>query len=110
MIYPTHTLLGSNVLPYSTGGTSLSPSTAAAATAAHYANAAAAYDFTNQYNQSQLDPTNGGANFPYGTSPAVAAAAAAAAAAASNQANVANYAYAALAQQAIPSLTAAYQQ
>lgn len=123
LIYPTHTLLGSNVLgPYqnAAGNNSLSPSTA------HYA-ATSAYDFANQFGAATSGSGNpsleaavaaaNAVNFPYGTggttaSQAVAAAAAAAAAAASNQnANVANYAYAALAQQALPSLTAAaYQQ
>ena len=97
MIYPAHTLLGPNVIPYTNAGASLSP---AAAAAAHYSNA---YDF-NPYSQAQLDPFQYSAN-----NQAVVAAAAAA-----SNPNVANYAYAALAQQAIaagaPSLTTNYQQ
>lgn len=84
------------MLPYGGAGTSLSPAT-------HYTNA---YDFANQYTQAQLDAAAN--SFPYGTSPAVAAAAAAAVA--NNPANVANYAYAALAQQALQPTLAAYQQ
>jgi hypothetical protein len=108
LIYPTHTLLGHNVMPYTGAGTSLSPAAAISAAAAHYSNASAAYDFANQYNQGQLDQSQA-ASFPYGSAASNAALAASAAALASNP-NVANYAYAALAQQALPSLTAAYQQ
>ncbi|CAF0713766.1 unnamed protein product [Brachionus calyciflorus] len=98
LIYPAHTLLGANVLQYPGSATSLSPS------AAHYGTGV--YDFASQYNPTQLDAVN----FPYG-SQAVAAAAAAAGLGSTNQSNAAaNYAYAALAQQSIPSLTAAYQQ
>ena len=99
MIYPTHTLLGPNVLPYNTGA-----NLNQAGTVGHYSNA---YDFTNQYNQSQLDTSA----FSYANSPLVAAAAAAAAAAnVNNPANVANYAYAALAQHALQPTLAGYQQ
>ena len=113
LIYPAHALLGhANLLQYGGGGNGnaqgLSPAAAAAAAAAHYsANAAAAYDFTSQYNQAQLDAQ--AATFPYGSTQQ-ALSAAAAAAAASNPANVANYAYAALAQQAIAAGATAYQQ
>ncbi len=123
LLYPTHTLLGPNVNvlgPYSgAAGTSLSPAAAAAAisNSAHYSNqaaaAAAAYDFANQYNQGQIDAATAAAaaaaaaSFPYNT--AGNNSSAASLAALSNP-NVANYAYAALAQQALPSLTAAYQQ
>lgn len=110
LIYPAHTLLGPNMMQYTNSGQSLSP--AAMQSAAHYTNSAAAYDFANQYNQGQLDAAaaamQSAASFPYGSA-AASSAALASAALASNQ-NVANYAYAALAQQALPSLTAAYQQ
>ena len=86
------------MLQYPGSATSLSPSAAPYGTGV--------YDFANQYNPAQLEAVN----FQYGTQ-AVAAAAAAAGLGNSNQSNAAaNYAYAALAQQAIPSLTAAYQQ
>lgn len=95
MIYPAHTLLGANVLQYPGSAAALSPS------AAQYS--AGVYDFASQYNQAQLDAVN----FPYGSQ--VAAAAGLGTNTQTNTA-AANYAYAALAQQAIPSLTAAYQQ
>ncbi len=110
-------MLGPNLLPYSNGTTTLSPAAAAAAAAAgaHFTNA---YDFAaaSQYNPaSQLDATTlnaaaaAAAGFPYNTSPLSSANPAAVA---SSQ-NLAYNAYAALAQQALPTLTAAaaaYQQ
>ena len=103
-MYPAHTLLGSNVLPFSGSNASLSPASS------HYNNAAAvAYEFAaNQYNQQQqqqqssLDTNS--SSFSYGASQALAAAVA-------SNPNLANYAYAALAQQAsLPSLTTSFQQ
>ena len=106
LIYPAHALLGhANLLQYGNTNTQGLTPAAAAAAAAHYSNAA--YDFTSQYNQAQLDAQ--AATFPYGSTQQ-ALSAAAAAAAASNPANVANYAYAALAQQAIAAGATAYQQ
>ena len=101
LIYPTHTLLGSSILPYNTAAAaSLNQTT----NPIHYSNT---YDFNNQYNQSTLDTSS----FSYANSPLVAAAAAAAAAAnVNNQANVANYAYAALAQHSLQPTLASYQQ
>lgn len=107
-------MLGPNLLPYSNGTTTLSPAAAAAAAAgAHFTNA---YDFAaaSQYNPAaQLDATTlnaaaAAAGFPYNTSPLSSANPAAVA---SSQ-NLAYNAYAALAQQALPTLTAAaaYQQ
>jgi hypothetical protein len=99
------------LLPYSSGTTTLSP----AAAGAHFTNA---YDFAaaSQFNQAaQLDATTlnaaaaaAAAGFPYNTSPLSSANPAAVA---SSQ-NLAYNAYAALAQQALPTLTAAaaYQQ
>lgn len=96
LIYPTHTLLGSSILPYNTAAAaSLNQTT----NPIHYSNT---YDFNNQYNQSPLDTS-----FSYANSPLVAAAAAANV---NNQANLANYAYAALAQHSLQPTLASYQQ
>jgi len=99
LIYPAHTLLGSNVIPYSTGQ-SISPNSQG-----HYTTA---YDLS-PFAAAQLDAS--AAQYQY---------AASAVAAANHQPNgasqmtTANSYYAALASQAIaagaPSLAAAYQQ
>ncbi len=100
LIYPTHNLLGTNILPYNAGA-SLNQTT----NPVHYSNT---YDFASQYNQTTLDTSP----FSYASSPLVAAAAAAAAAANVNSQanNVANYAYAALAQHSLQPTLASYQQ
>lgn len=104
LIYPTHTLLGSNVIPFTGAGASLSPTAQA-----HYTSA---YDLS-QFGAAQLDAAS--ATYSYGAASALAAAAAAnnQGANATQLANANSY-YAALASQAItagaPSLAAAYQQ
>lgn len=112
IIYPAHTLLGSNGIHFATSaasaGASLSPTTQAA----HYATTASAYDLAAQFaSVAQMD-TNAASAYSYGNALTTAALAAAAAQNQQTPANatqLANSYYAALATQAITT-GATYQQ
>jgi hypothetical protein len=109
IIYPAHTLLGSNGIHFATSaasaGASLSPTTQAA----HYATTASAYDLAAQFaSVAQMD-TNAASAYSYGNALTTAALAAQNQQTPANATQLANSYYAALATQAITT-GATYQQ